>query len=116
MTRPKDKESKVMFRTILVPFALIAGICPAFCQQTFSSYDDYCKAMVYTSTPLLIAKLSVMSKSEALKPVQEMTDSSSIKMVTELVEFAYGYNKNSKLESLQNELLNKCMAKQIFVQ
>lgn len=57
-----------------------------------------------------------MSKSEALKPVQEMTDSTSIKMVSEVVEFVYGHDKNTKLESLQNELLDMCLAKQIFVQ
>jgi hypothetical protein len=45
-----------------------------------------------------------------------MTDPVAIRMVKELIDFAYSHLANTRLETLKTELLNLCLAKKIFVQ
>lgn len=48
--------------------------------------------------------------------MQGMTDPASIRMVKELIEFAYSHRASTNLDVLRTELLNLCLAKRIFVQ
>jgi hypothetical protein len=48
--------------------------------------------------------------------MQGMTDPASIRMVKELIEFAYSRPASAKFDALRAELLNLCLARKIFVQ
>jgi hypothetical protein len=84
--------------------------------QTFNDLPSYCRAMSETSTPTLLARTQGIQRSEAEGLMQGMTDPASIRMVKELIEFAYSRRASTSLDALRVELLNLCLAKKIFVQ
>jgi hypothetical protein len=68
------------------------------------------------STGAPVARIHGITKSQAIDQMKGMTDPVSIRMVQELIEFAYSRSPKMGFEKMQKELLDMCMAKRIFVQ
>ena len=45
-----------------------------------------------------------------------MTDPASIRMVKEVIDFAYSQPPNLSVDAMRTELRNRCLSKKIFVQ
>jgi hypothetical protein len=89
---------------------------PSFGQMTFTDYDAYCRAASEVSTSTLVARTQGIPKSQVRDLIKGMTDPLAIRMVEEVIEFAYSRSATTGLEQLRNELRNLCLAKKIFAQ
>ena len=72
--------------------------------------------MSEASTPTLLARTQGIQRSEAEALMRGMTDPASIRMVREVIEFAYARPASTSLDALRAELRDLCVAKKIFVQ
>jgi hypothetical protein len=57
-----------------------------------------------------------MSRSEAEAMMAGMTDPTSIRMVKEVLNYAYSRPSTSTLDEMRAELTSLCVARKIFVQ
>ena len=89
---------------------------PSHAQTTFNDLPSYCRAMSEASTPTLFARTQGIQRSEAEALMSGMTDPVSIRMVKEVIDFAYARPASTSLDTLRVELRNLCMAKKILVQ
>jgi hypothetical protein len=104
-----------MRRFAIVCFAL--SVAPsAFAQMTFNDLPSYCKAASEASTPTLLARTQNVPRAQAEALMQGMTDPQSIRMVKEVIAFAYSHPAGTPVEALRTELREECLAKKIFVQ
>jgi hypothetical protein len=58
----------------------------------------------------------IIPRSQAEAMMQGMTDPLAIRMVKEVIEFAYSRPTTVSIDALRTELRNLCLAKKIFVQ
>jgi hypothetical protein len=80
--------------------AAIALSClstPSFSQMTFTDLPSYCRAMSEASSPTLLARVQGVPRSRAEALMQRMTDPASIRMVKEVIDFAYSQPPASAL-------------------
>jgi hypothetical protein len=84
-------------------------------QQTFNDLGSYCTAITNVATPTLQARVQGIPRSTAEDLMEGMTDPASIRMVKEVIQFAYSRPANRSVESLKTELRTLCMAKKILV-
>jgi hypothetical protein len=82
----------------------------------FTNLEEYCRVPSENSTSTLLARIHGMSKSELKNEMQGMTDPVAIRMVEEVIEFAYSRPATTGLDQMRNELRNLCLAKKILVQ
>lgn len=101
----------VIFMTILL--SLVTSVAAA---QTFTTIDAYCAAMSEASTPTLRTRAAGVSKQQAVDLMRGMMDPKSIKMVKELIEFAYSEPQGSTLDQMQARLKQLCVSRKIFAQ
>jgi hypothetical protein len=100
----------------------IAGIIfsclstPSHSQMTFTDLASYCSAMSEASSVTLLARVQGVPRSQAEALMQGMTDPASIRMVKEVIDFAYSQQPSMGIEGMRAELRNRCLAKKIFVQ
>jgi hypothetical protein len=104
-----------MRRFAIVCFLL--SVSPsALAQMTFNDLPSYCKAMSEASTPTLLARTQNIPRAQAEALMQGMTDPASIRMVKEVIAFAYLHPAGTPIETLRSDLRDQCIAKKIFVQ
>jgi hypothetical protein len=98
--------------------AIILSLCsnPSFAQMTFSDLPSYCRAMSEASSATLLARSQGIPKSQAEAMMAGMTDPASIRMVKEVIDFAYSQPPNLSVDAMRTELRNRCLSKKIFVQ
>ena len=89
---------------------------PVLAQMTYTDLATYCHDMSEVSTTTLVARIRGVSRSQAEAMMQGMTDPVSIRMVKEVIDFAYSRPTTTSLEAMRTELRNLCMDKKIFVQ
>jgi hypothetical protein len=99
--------------------AAIALSClstPSFSQMTFTDLPSYCRAMSEASSPTLLARVQGVPRSRAEALMQRMTDPASIRMVKEVIDFAYSQPPGVGIDGMRAELPSRCVSKKIFVQ
>jgi len=84
--------------------------------QTYTDLASYCTDMSEVSTSTLVARTRGIPRSQAEAMMQGMTDPLAIRMVKEVIDFAYSRPATTSLDALRTELRNLCLAKKIFVQ
>ncbi len=104
-----------MRRFAIVCF-LLSVPSSAFAQMTFNDLPSYCKTMSEASTPTLLARTQNIPRAQAEALMQGMTDPTSIRMVKEVIAFAYLRPAGTAIETLRSDLREQCIAKKIFVQ
>jgi hypothetical protein len=104
----------VKTRTAILLLCLVAR--PALAQMTFNDLPSYCKAASEASSPTLLARTHNVPRSQAEALMQGMTDPSSIRMVKEVIAFAYAHPAGTPVDALRAELNEQCIARKIFVQ
>lgn len=99
-------------------FAVVLSCWPtsSFSQATFNDLPSYCSAMSEASSATLLARVRSVPRSQAEAPMQGMTDPASIRMVKEVIEFAYSQPASVPVNDMRTELRKRCIARQIFVQ
>jgi hypothetical protein len=98
-------------------FCFVVSFAPsAFAQMTFNDLPSYCKAASEASTPTLLARTQNIPRSQAEALMQGMTDPVAIRMVKEVIAFAYSRPAGTPIETLRSDLRDLCVAKKIFVQ
>lgn len=102
-------------RTGIVLFCLVVA-APALAQMTFNDLPSYCKAASEASTPTLLARTQNIPRSQAEALMQGMTDPAAIRMVKEVIAFAYARPAGTPVEALRAELREQCIARKIFAQ
>lgn len=102
--------------TTVLGLMLLMVAAPAFGQGTFSDLVSYCTAAAEASTPTLLARTQNVPRSQAEALVQVMTDPTSIRMVNEVIAFAYSRPPGIPIEVLRTDLREECLARRIFVQ
>jgi hypothetical protein len=96
--------------------ALLACTGKAASQTSFNDVASFCKVASEVSTPSLMARTQNLPKSRAEALMQGMTDPQAIKMVREVIAFAYSRPAGTPVEVLRSELNSECVARRIFVQ
>jgi hypothetical protein len=105
----------LMRRFVIFCFAL--SVAPsAFAQMTFNDLPSYCKAASEASAPTLLARSQNIPRAQAEAMMQGMTDPAAIRMVKEVIAFAYSRPAGTPVETLRSDLREQCIAKKIFVQ
>ena len=89
---------------------------PSFSQMTFSDLPSYCSAMSEASSVTLLARVQGVPRSQAEALMQGMTDPAAIRMVKEVIDFAYAQRPGVTIDAMRTELRNRCLAKKIFLQ
>src|SRR4051794_40416527 len=89
---------------------------PSFAQMTFADLPSYCSAMSEASSVTLLARVQGVPRSQAEALMQGMTDPTSIRMVKEVIDFAYSHPAGATIDAMRAELRARCIAKRIFVQ
>jgi hypothetical protein len=84
--------------------------------QTFTDYGAYCDAMAEVASPTLQARASGISKAQAASLMNGMTDPQAIRMVNEVLDFAYSKPVGTTVEAMRSELKILCRQKKVFVQ
>jgi hypothetical protein len=103
-------------RFFMLPvFLTLAGPATAVAQD-YTDLASFCQDMSEASTTALLVRIRGVPRSQAEAMMQGMTDPVSIRMVKEVIEFAYSRPATSSLDALRAELRNLCLAKKIFVQ
>jgi hypothetical protein len=98
-------------------FCFALSVTPsAFAQMTFKDLPSYCKAMSEASTPTLLARTQKIPRAQAEVLMQGMTDPAAIRMVKEVITFAYSRPAGTPIETLRSDLREQCIVKKIFVQ
>ena len=100
--------------TAILLLCLVAR--PVLGQMTFNDLPSYCKAASEASTPTLLARTHNIQRSQTEALMQGMTDPSAIRMVKEVIAFAYAHPAGTPVEALRAELNEQCIARKIFVQ
>jgi len=92
-----------VIRNILRFASLCAALsaAPAAAQMTFSDLPSYCRAMSEASSPTLLARTQNIPRSQAEALMQGMTDPASIRMVREVITFAYSRPAGTPVETLR---------------
>jgi hypothetical protein len=99
---------------VAVCFLVLAWSTPAASQMTFTNRASFCQAMSEASSPTLMARTRNVTRSQSEALMQGMTDPRSIRMVKELLDFAYARPVHSSVDKLQAELRAECLAGRIF--
>jgi len=84
--------------------------------QGFTDYGAYCDAMVQVASPTLQARVSGISKVEAESLMSGMTDPQAIRMVKDVLDFAYSKPIGTTVDVMRSELKELCLHNKIFVQ
>jgi hypothetical protein len=84
--------------------------------QTYTDLASYCDDMSEVSTPTLLVRTRGIPRSQAEAMMEGMTDPLAIRMVKEVIDFAYSRAATTRLDAMRTELRNLCLAKKIFVQ
>jgi len=104
-------------RVLAAATMILASVpVPASTQKAFRDLPSYCQEVVEVSSVTLLARTQGVQRSEAESLMQGMTDPAAIRMVNELIDFAYSRPANTSLETMKNELRALCLAKRIFAQ
>ncbi len=104
-------------RALTVTAALLLLALPATAfAQTYTDLASYCKNMSEVSTATLLARVRGWPRSQAEGAMRGMTDPLAIRMVKEVLDFAYSRSTTTNLDVLRTELRNLCLEKKIFVQ
>ena len=103
-------------RRIVLSLLFAFSLMSAAFAQTLPDIQSYCKAMAEVSTPTLLARIQNMSRAEAEAMMAGMTDPASIRMVKEVLNYAYSRPATSNLDEMRAELTSLCVARKIFVQ
>jgi hypothetical protein len=101
---------------IAIFLLLSVAVQPAWSQMTFNDLGSYCKAASEVSTPSLLARSQNIPRAKAEALMQGMTDPVAIRMVKEVIAFAYSRRAGTSVETLRNDLKEQCMARKIFAQ
>lgn len=92
-------------------------VTPSFSQQTtFSDLPSYCRAMSEASSPTLLVRIRGVPRAQAEAQMQGMTDPASIRMIKEVIDFAYSQKPSVGIDAMKTELKNRCLSKKVFVQ
>lgn len=105
-----------MLGRLTIILAYVVASSPCYAQMTFSNYASYCSAMSETSTPTLLARTQGMSRSEVEKTMAGMTDPVSIRMVEQLIDYAWSRPATTSIGEMRAELRSLCLARKIFAQ
>ena len=89
---------------------------PARSQMTFNDLGSFCKAASEAATPTLLVRTQNIPRSQAEALMQGMTDPAAIRMVKEVIAFAYSRPAGTSVEALRNDLKEQCLARKIFAQ
>ena len=84
--------------------------------EAFTDYGAYCDAMVQVASPTLQARISGISKAEAESLMSGMTDPQAVRMVKEVLDFAYSKPMTTTVDVMRSELKELCLHNKIFVQ
>jgi hypothetical protein len=85
--------------------------------QTPTDLVSYCQEMTELSTTTLLARTRGYSRLEVeTAGMKGITDPLTIRMIKEVIDFAYSRPAGTNLDALRTELRNLCLAKKIFVQ
>jgi hypothetical protein len=103
-------------KSLFAAAAYLVLTASAFAQTYYTDLASYCHHMIEVSTVTLMARTQGISKSEVEDHMRDMTDPLAIRMVKELIEFAYSHPQSSSVDALRIELRNLCLAKKIFAQ
>lgn len=103
---------RLFFLTLI---AFLAGLTVVRAQM-FSDVPSYCRAMAEVASPSLLAREQNIPRSRAEALSQGMTDPAAIRMVKEVLDFAYSRPPGTPVEKLRAELRELCIARKIFVQ
>ena len=104
-----------MLKILIFASLLRFFVCDANAQQ-FKNYNDYCRAMVQTSIPTLVAKNNGYSKSDLQAQMAGMTDPQSIRFLDEVIDFAFSKPNESSVNEMAADLYALCVSKSIFAQ
>jgi hypothetical protein len=102
--------------TTALGLLLLMVAAPAFGQATFSDLVKYCTAAAENSIPTLLARTQNIPRSQVEASIEGMTDPTSIRMVREVIAFAYSRPPGIPIETLRADLQEECLARRIFVQ
>src|SRR5260370_39582539 len=91
-------------------YLLVSASVPSFATMTFKDRGSYCRAGIEFSNSTLFAPTQGVPKSETEALMQGMTDPVAIRMVKEVIDFAYSRPAGTSLEAMRTELLNLCLA------
>lgn len=72
--------------------------------------------MSEASTTTLLARTQGFSKQKAIHMMQGMTDPQAIRMVKEVIEFAYARPQASTIDQMRADLKRLCIDRKIFTQ
>jgi hypothetical protein len=84
--------------------------------MTFTDLPSYCTAMSEASSVTLLARVQGVPRSQTEALMQGMTDPAAIRMVKEVIDFAYSQPPGVSIDGMRAELRNRCLAKKIFAQ
>lgn len=102
--------------TISALSGLLLSATSLHAQTTFSDLTSYCTAASESSSTTLLMRTQNLPRKQAEEMMSFMTDPKAIRMVKELIAFAYSRPASASVASLRAELLEQCLAKKIFVQ
>jgi hypothetical protein len=88
----------------------------ALVQTTYTDLPSYCGDMSEASTTTLMARTAGVPRSQAESLMEEMTDPMAIRMVKEVIDFAWSRPTTTSLDPLRAELKKLCLARKIFDQ
>ncbi|MCP1999162.1 hypothetical protein [Nitrobacter winogradskyi] len=105
-------------RDIAIATTILASLAtPSLSQETtFKDLRSYCHAMSEASSPTLAVRIGGMSRAQAEEQMKGMTDPTAIRMVKEVIDFAYSQPASAGLDAMKAELKNRCISKKIFAQ
>ena len=104
-------------RTLAIAAPLLFALSASAFAQTYTDLASYCRDMSEVSTTTLLARIQGHSRTEVeTVGMKGITDPLTIRMIHEVIDFAYSRPANTSLEALRTELRNLCLAKKIFVQ
>lgn len=103
-------------RFLLGLLFLVAAATALSAQMTFRTVEEYCSAMAEVSTPTLMTRVNGISKKDAIEMMRGMTDPKSIRMVNEVLDYAYSKPASVPLDQMRVELRKLCLDRKIFVQ
>lgn len=104
-----------MKRIVIVVVGLLTTTA-SFAQMNFNDLPSYCKAASEASTPTLLVRTQNIPREQAEALMQGMTDPVAIRMVKEVIAFAYSRPATTSIEALRTDLRDQCLARKIFVQ
>jgi tetratricopeptide (TPR) repeat protein len=103
-------------KRIVATVAFFLWLTTSSFPQNFTDLASYCRAMIGASTSTLLARTKGLPRSDVEQVMKGITDPLSIRMIKEVIEFAYSRPANTDFDKMKTELLNMCLAKKIFAQ